>query len=106
MANIEYWRASLEELFDGHGLPKPSPDLIQDIVMVADMEGEACGYHTIPNPLKLENNQLKQKIKNLEDEYSRRELIFRKNIAKRINPKLDEKNVFLNASNEIELWDR
>jgi hypothetical protein len=80
----EYWKVSLEELLDEHGIVA-TEELIKDIIVVREMESEGCGYINIPNPENTEIQDLKNKIKQLVSEHSRQIEGIRKGVAQRRN---------------------
>lgn len=73
--NTEYWKISLETIFDDVGcydiLKKIDENTLNEIAErlsdSADVEGEYTGYHDIPDPRDTEVEQLKKKIKELEE---------------------------------------
>lgn len=80
----EYWKESLEDVFDTHGIT-PKEQLLEDIVHIAEMESEACGYHLIPNPMSTEVEELKAKIIEIKSEHDRQINGVLKGVAERRN---------------------
>jgi hypothetical protein len=63
---MNYWKESIEAALDEAGLTA-TPDQIETITKCVeishDQYGMAFGHDCIPNPLKLENEQLKRELK-------------------------------------------
>lgn len=81
---IEYWKASLEEVLDEHGIVL-TDNLLKDILIIREMESEGCGYINIPNPENTEIERLKSEIEQIKKRHSHQIEGIRNGVAKRRN---------------------
>jgi hypothetical protein len=103
---LNYWKACLPEILIDHGLnlPTETTDAIaQDITTCAELESEALGYTNIPNPLTTQIKQLQQQLKDAQAKAETREEAYRKDIAARISPRTEPRQVFL-KDGQVEIW--
>jgi 1,6-anhydro-N-acetylmuramate kinase len=103
-----YWQISLEDILDEYNI-ELSTEVIaaiaKDLAIAAEMESEALGYTSIPNPLHEEIQKLQQARKDDQKEAEQREEILRKDIARRVHPTLESRNVCI-RDGRVEIWDR
>lgn len=87
--NTEYWRISLEEAFDEVGCydilksigEENLNNISERLSKCSDVEGEYTGYHNIPDPRDIEVEQLKKKIKELEETIRNNGLMYSNKIS-------------------------
>lgn len=94
--NTEYWRISLETAFDEVGCydilksvgEENLNQIIERLSDCADVEGEYTGEHLISDPRDTEVDQLKKKIKDLEETIRNNGWLYSKKISDilKINP--------------------
>lgn len=86
MSRFEYWRESLSCILEEHGVELPLETvnaIAKDLVISAEMEGEAMGWHAIPNPLCSEVDKLRRQLADDRKTAEERQLVYAKHIAER-----------------------
>lgn len=87
--NTEYWKTSLENVFDDVGCYESIKNISEETLYeiaerlsdCADVEGEYTGAHNISDPRDTEIEQLKKKIQELEDKIQKNGFLYSNKIS-------------------------
>ena len=107
-SRLNYWKTCLPEILAEHDLNLTTETidaLATDIAQCAELESEALGYTNIPNPLATQVKQLQQQLKDTQAQAEHREETYRKDIAARISPRTEPRQVFL-KDGRVEIWSK
>lgn len=100
MEKIDYWIESLECIFEDIGRinvfsTEELKTIAESLIISADQESMAFGCSAAPNPLIQEISDLKKKHEVEMNIMEKRDEIFRKNVADRHGPYVNENDVYI-----------